>query len=66
MDPNTCYAEMTEAMKEVDRLLALARERAVALHEWINDGGCYPAGDIPEIVRMTISQVFMRTDQPEV
>ena len=65
MDPNTCYVEMTEAMEEVDRLLVLARQRAVALHEWIGGGGFYPQADSPELVRMTISQIFMRTDEPE-
>ena len=65
MDPNKCYDEMTNAMEEVDRLLVLARQRAVALHEWIGGGGFYPQADSPELVRMTISQVFMRTDDPE-
>ena len=65
MDPNKCYAEMTDAMEEVDCLLVLARQRAVALHEWIGGGGFYPKADSPELVRMTINQVFLRTDEPE-
>jgi hypothetical protein len=65
MDPNACYAEMTDAMEEVDRLLVLARQRAVALHEWLGSGGFYPQADPPELVRMTINQVFLRTDDPE-
>jgi len=30
MDPHQCYVEMTEAMEQADRLLVVARERAVA------------------------------------
>jgi len=65
MDPNACYLEMTEALEQADRCLVIARERAVALHEWLDGGGLYPKDDPPEIVRVTISQVFMRTDEPE-
>jgi hypothetical protein len=65
MDPNTCYAEMTAAIEEADRLLALARQRAVGLHEWLKRGGCYPKADSPELVRMVINQIFLRTDEPE-
>jgi len=65
MDPNACHDEMTDAIEEVDRLLVLARKRAVALYEWIGGGGFYPNADPSELVRMTINQVFLRTDDPE-
>ena len=65
MDPDVCYQEMTDAIEEVDRLLTLARERAAQLHEWLDSGGAYPTQDPPDMVRMTISQVYMRTDDPD-
>ena len=68
MDPmfaDTCYQEMCDAMKEVDRLLALARERAKSLHEWIGEGGNFPSQDSPEEVCTTIDQVLMRTAEPD-
>jgi len=49
----------------VDRLLALARERAVALHEWLGSGGFNPSQASPEEVRITINQVFLRTDEED-
>ena len=66
MDPDVCYQEMVDAIEEVDRLLALARERAVALHEWLGGGGFHPSQASPEEVRITINQVFLRTDEEEV
>ncbi len=65
MDPDVCYQEMTETIEEVDRLLALARERAVALHEWLDGGGAYPSQDPPDVVRIAINQVFLRTDEED-
>lgn len=65
MDPDVCYREMREAMEEVDRLLALARERALALHEWLAKGGSYPAGESASEVRIVINQVFLRTEEAD-
>ncbi len=65
MDPNACYAEMTEAMEQADRLHADARERAKALDEWIKQGGIYPKGDSPEMARIWINVVLSRTHEPE-
>lgn len=65
MDPDVCYREMGEAMEEVDRLLELARERALALHGWLAQGGVYPSGASHSEVRTVINQVFMRTEEAE-
>jgi hypothetical protein len=40
MDPTTCYLEMYEAMRDGDH--ETARERALALKEWLDRGGFYP------------------------
>lgn len=65
MDPDVCYREMCEAMKEVDRLLVLARQKALALHNWLAKGGSYPAADSASEVRIVINQVFLRTEEAE-
>ena len=63
MDPNACFAQMSEAIEQADHFLKMARERAVALREWLANGGFYPQTDSPEAVRIAISQVLMRTEE---
>jgi hypothetical protein len=41
MDPTQCYLEMYEAMRAGD--LRTARERALALRDWLSRGGFPPA-----------------------
>jgi len=65
MDPNTCFQEMVEAVEEADRQFAVARQRATALWDWLERGGCYPAGESESLVRTVISQVFMRTEEAD-
>ena len=65
MDPNVCYREMCEAIEEVDRLFAIARQRALALHGWLAKGGYYPVDVSESEVRTVINQVFMRTEEAD-
>lgn len=59
MDPTQCYLEMYEAMKEGD--FATARERAVALKEWLDRGGFYPPNYTETEVRSYLANVLRRT-----
>jgi len=66
MDPTQCYLGMYEAMKAGD--LATARERALALKEWLDRGGFYPQNYTQEEVRGYLANVLRRTaelDDPE-
>ena len=65
MDPDTCYQQMLDAIKEADQQLAFARQQALALHKWLGDGGFYPSEASESEVRMVINQVFMRTEEAE-
>lgn len=63
MDPDACYREICEAMEEVDRLLALARERALALHVGLSKGGSYPTGKSAADVRIVLNELLSRTKE---
>lgn len=65
MDPNVCYQEMCDAIEEVDRLLEFARERAIALHDWLKKGGCNLDGVAEPRVRIAIDSVFMRSQEAD-
>ncbi len=59
MDPTQCYLEMYEAMKEGD--LTTARERALALKEWLDRGGFYSPNYTATEVRGYLANVLRRT-----
>ena len=59
MDPTQCYLEMFEAMKAED--FATARERALALKEWLDRGGFSPPNYTEEEVRGYLANVLRRT-----
>jgi hypothetical protein len=59
MDPTQCYLEMLTAMNERD--FATARERALALHDWLNKGGFSPPNYSPVEVRAYLASVLRRT-----
>ena len=66
MDPTQCYLEMFEAMKAGD--FATARERALALKEWLDKGGFSPPNYTAEEVRGYLANVLRRTagyDDPD-
>lgn len=65
MDPSVCYQEMSDAIEEADRLLLIARERAIALNDWLMKGGCHPVGVTESQVRNMINQVFLRTEEAD-
>lgn len=65
MDPNACYQQIVNAIEHVDQQLAFARERALALHQWLQNGGFYPNDVSESEVRMVINQIFMRTEEAE-
>jgi hypothetical protein len=65
MDSNSCYQQMLDAIEEADQQLALARQRALALHQWQGEGGFYPSNISESEVRTVINQVFMRTEEAE-
>jgi len=59
MDPTQCYLEMFEAMQDGD--FATARERALALRDWLDGGGFYPPNYNPAEVRAYLANVLRRT-----
>lgn len=63
MDPNACYQQMLDAIEHVDQQLAIARERALALHRWLQNGGFYPTDVSETEVRTAINQIFLRTEE---
>jgi len=65
MDPNARYQQMVDAIEQADQLLASARERALALHRWLQNGGFYPRGVSEPEVRTVINQIFLRTEETE-
>jgi len=40
LDPTQCYLEMFEAMRDGNQVTA--RQRALALKQWLDSGGFYP------------------------
>jgi len=65
MDPNACYQQMVDAIEQVDQQLAFARERALALHRWLQNGGFYPSDVSKSEVRTVINQIFLRTEEAD-
>ena len=59
MDPTKCYLEMFEAMRNGDDVTA--RERALALIEWLGRGGFYPLGYTEIEVDAYLENVLRRT-----
>lgn len=59
MDPTQCYLGMFTAMKDGD--LFTARERALALRDWLGRGGFSPPNYSPTEVRAYLASVLRRT-----
>lgn len=59
MDPTQCYLEMFTAMNERD--FSTARERALALRDWLDKGGFSPPNYSPTEVRAYLASVLRRT-----
>ena len=59
MDPTKCYLEMFEAMRDNDDVTA--RERALALEQWLGRGGFYPLGYTQTEVDAYLANVLLRT-----
>ena len=59
MDPTTCYLDMFAAMNDGD--LEAARELAIALRDWFDDGGFYPPNYTEEEVAAYLNSVLRRT-----
>lgn len=59
MDPTTCYLEMYEAMRHDDH--EAAREKALALREWLDKGGFYPPRYTKTEVDAYLANVLRRT-----
>lgn len=59
MDPTQCYLEMFEAMKQGD--FKTARERAIALRDWLDRGGFLPPNYSSTEVRSYLANVLRRT-----
>ena len=59
MDPTQCYLEMYEAMRQGD--LTTARERALALKDWLDRGGFSPPNYSSTEVRSYLAGVLRRT-----
>ena len=59
MDPTTCYLDMFAAM--TDGRWEDARELAIALRDWLDDGGFYPPGYTEEEVATYLNSVLRRT-----
>jgi hypothetical protein len=56
MDPTQCYLEMMDAIRDGE--LATARERALALRDWLERGGFYPANFGDAEVRSKLADVL--------
>ena len=63
MDPKQCYLEMLAAMQSGD--LATARERALALRDWLARGGFCPPNHSPAEVRSNLASVLNCTARLE-
>jgi hypothetical protein len=59
MDPTTCYLDLIAASNRGD--IAEARELALALRDWLDDGGYYPPGHAEEEVTAYLNGVLRRT-----
>jgi len=59
VDPTQCYLEMFEAMRDGDH--RTARQRALALKQWLDSGGFYPPRYSETEVFMYLQSVLRRT-----
>jgi hypothetical protein len=59
MDPTQCYLEMMNAMRDGD--FVAARERALALRDWLDRGGFYPPKYSTTEVRSYLANVLQHT-----
>ncbi len=59
MDPTQCYLEMFGAIEDGD--FDTARERAIALRDWLEGGGFYPPDYSQDEVRSYLASVLRRT-----
>lgn len=59
MDPTQCYLEMFTAMRDGD--FVAARERALALRDWLERGGFYPADFSQSEVRSSLAGILCHT-----
>ncbi len=59
MDPTQCYLEIFTAMRDGD--LLTARQRALALRDWLDRGGFSPPNYSPTEVRAYLASVLRRT-----
>jgi hypothetical protein len=59
MDPTTCYLDMIAAMSGGN--FDHARELAVALRDWLDEGGFYPPGHAEEEGADYLNGVLRRT-----
>lgn len=62
MDPTQCYLEMYRAMQEQD--YNTARDRALDLKRWLDNGGFYPSGYTELEVRNYLFNVLRRVGPP--
>jgi len=59
LDPTQCYLEMFEAMR--DGNMETARDRAMALKQWLDLGGFYPPNYTKTEVDAYLRNVLRRT-----
>lgn len=59
MDPTACYLEMYQAMRNGEH--ETARERALALRDWLDHGGFYPPRYTQVEVDAYVRNVLRRT-----
>lgn len=59
MDPTKCYLEMYEAMRDGDYVSA--RQRGLALKQWLSMGGFYPLRYTQTEVDAYLANVLRRT-----
>jgi hypothetical protein len=61
MDPTQCYLEMLAALSDGD--LFTARERALALRDWLDRGGFLPPDCDAADVHKALADVLHRTTE---
>jgi hypothetical protein len=59
MDPTICYQEMLAAYQNEE--WETARDRALALKEWLDRGGFHPDDDTKNEVRRRIAEILRQT-----
>ena len=59
MDPTRCYLDLIAAMESGS--LDDARELAIALRDWLDDGGFYPPGHAEKEVAGYLNSVLRMT-----